>query len=54
MYLDVSEVVLLMRAYCDGSNERHIVKPSNEDLTTLCHNVMKDPEREDIYLLARK
>ncbi len=52
--LDIPELVLLMRAYCDKSDEPHVAKPSNENLITLCHNVLNDPEHNGIYLLARK
>jgi ribosomal protein S18 acetylase RimI-like enzyme len=51
---DVSDLVSLMRAYCDTSDEPHVAKPSNEDLIKLCHNVLRDPDHEGIYLLARK
>lgn len=51
---DIPELVLLMRAYCDNSDEPHVAKPSNENLITLCHNIMKDPEHNGIYLIARK
>jgi GNAT superfamily N-acetyltransferase len=50
---DVPELVSLMRVYCDTSDEPHVAKPSNEDLVRLCHNILKDPEHEGIYLLAR-
>jgi GNAT superfamily N-acetyltransferase len=42
-----------MRAYCDTSDEPHFAKPTNEHLIELCQNVLKDPEHEGIYLLAR-
>ncbi len=51
--LDIPELVLLMRAYCDTSDEPHVAKPTNEDLIKLCQNVFKDSEHEGIYLLAR-
>jgi ribosomal protein S18 acetylase RimI-like enzyme len=51
--LDIPELVLLMRAYCDASDEPHVAKPTNEDLLKLCQNVLKDPEHEGIYLLAQ-
>jgi GNAT superfamily N-acetyltransferase len=51
---DISDLVLLMRAYCDASDEPHVPKPSNDDLIKLCQNVLKDPEHEGVYLLARK
>jgi hypothetical protein len=51
---DISDLVLLMRAYCDTSDEPHVAKPINEDLIKLFHNVLKDPEHESVYLLARK
>jgi GNAT superfamily N-acetyltransferase len=42
-----------MHAYCNTSDEPHVAKPTNEDFIKLCHNVLKDPEHEGIYLLAR-
>ncbi|UJR08478.1 hypothetical protein I4U23_012745 [Adineta vaga] len=51
---DIEELILLMRAYCDDSDEPHVAKPSTEDLRTLCHTIVKDPQGQGIYLLARK
>jgi GNAT superfamily N-acetyltransferase len=50
---DVPALVVLMRAYCDSSDEPHVAKPSDDDLRSLCDNVLKDPEREGLYVLAR-
>ncbi|CAF4790855.1 unnamed protein product, partial [Rotaria sp. Silwood2] len=51
---DIFDVILLMCAYRDTSDEPHVAKPSNEDLIKLCHNMLKDPEHGSVYLLARK
>ena len=51
---NIPDLVLLMRAYCDTSDEPHVPKPSNDDLIKLCQNVLKDPDHEGVYLLARK
>ncbi|CAF1005097.1 unnamed protein product [Adineta steineri] len=51
--LDITELIPLMRAYCDDSDEPHVAKPSTEQLTILCHDVLNDTKHNGIYLLAR-
>ena len=51
---DVPELVVLMRAYCDSSDEPHVAKPSDDDLRSLCNKILADPEREGVYVLARR
>ena len=49
----IPELLTLMRAYCDASDEPHITKPTNDQLLKLCENVLKNPEHEGLYLIAR-
>ncbi|CAF1033387.1 unnamed protein product [Adineta ricciae] len=51
---DIDELVLLMRAYCDSSDEPHVAKPSSESLLTLCRTIVENPKDEGVYLVARQ
>lgn len=51
--LDAAELLTLMRAYCDNSDEPHVAKPSDADLMSLCQTILKDPTSRGVYLLAR-
>jgi GNAT superfamily N-acetyltransferase len=46
---DLSELLLLMRGYCDF----YEVAPSDEELLALSRALIADPEREGVQLLAR-
>lgn len=46
---DLSELLALMRAYCDF----YEVAPSDADLLSLSRALIADPEREGVQLLAR-
>ncbi len=50
---DISELISLMRIYCEQSDEPHVPKPTNDDLLHLCHQIFQDPEHEGIYLNYR-
>jgi GNAT superfamily N-acetyltransferase len=46
---DLSDVLALMRAYCDF----YAVSPSDQDLLALAQALVADPEREGLQLIVR-
>jgi GNAT superfamily N-acetyltransferase len=50
---DMPALLMLMRCYCDHSDEPHVPKPTNEQLRRLCETILIDRERKGLYVLAR-